>query len=108
MSEQDREKIITAVKEEMVLSLKALIPELVEQVDKSVEVGIKKYVNGKIDELRSRFEAEAQKTEAYRKIMAPAENTITFLSLLQNLMKWLVAFIVPGGIIWGILKLFGK
>ncbi len=115
----ENKQLIEAMKSEIVLTLKAMQPE----IEARMETKIKSVVNGKIDDLRTVADANTQTLKDHIKtaeerhnesvefmtLMAPAADGIRMFATLRKLAVWISGFGIIGTIAWlGVKGLISK
>lgn len=111
MSNEETMKIVEAVKAELVVTFKAMMPEMQKTVAESIEAR----VNGGVRDIKKLVEDEAKVNKEFRegaeehrervdefiKDMQPAKDAITWAAISKKFLSW------AGGIILSILAVFG-
>lgn len=100
---EDFKKLTDVMKEEIVLSMKAMMPEMQTAVAKQVEVT----VNGKINGMRTVLDGYITTSEEHRKNvdkfieeMKPYREGLTFVRILRMFVVWSSGFLVALAVVW--------
>lgn len=112
MPADEKKTLIAVMKEEIVLTLKAMQPEIAATVEKQINAT----VNGKINAMRDVLDGHVQSANEHRdkvdefiQVMTPALDGIRLLVTLRRFAVWLSGFGIIGTIIWlGIRGLLGR
>lgn len=104
MTPEDFKNLTDSMKEELVLTMKAMMPEMQKTVEKQIEIT----VNGKINGLRTVVDEHVKATGEHRKHMdafieemKPYKDGLTFMRILRVFVVWASGFIVAMAVTWG-------
>lgn len=95
MPESEKKELIAEMKKELVITLKAMQPEMEAGVEKKIEAT----VNGKINDFRREFDSHRKDVQEFMALMAPAAEGIRIGASLRKFAVWLSGF-AGLGIIW--------
>ncbi len=105
MPADEKKQLIAEMKSELVVTMKAMMPELETKVERKID----ETVNGKINDLRKAFDDHREKVDTFIGVMTPAADGIRLLVTLRRFAVWLSGFGVLGTIAWlGFKGLLGR
>lgn len=96
MPADEKKQLIAEMKSELVVTIKAMMPELEIKVERKID----ETVNGKINDLRKAFDDHRDKVDTFIEVMTPAADGIRLLVTFRKFAVWLSGFGIVGTILW--------